>query len=323
MRQRVVILVGLLIVLVAAGLGAFFFLGPSLGISAGTEGEGDTNASPAAQPTPSVPMVEVIGAQIDIPADTVITDTTGLVQRVEITEDEFESRGNDYIRNVADVRGQITLVNIPAGAPILRSDLAEPGLSQSIPESDDFFESRPKAYPLQVNSLSGVADQIVEGDEVDIIMSYAVEQYVQVDENRIETQTYFTSKTLIQRAEVLRIIRPSRTPSEEGEGEGGPEPGSDVSPEGEPGAQVDESGRPIQQGAGDPTLRTGNWVLILALTNQEIEVLEYTRRVDSTITLALRGRDDEDIEDTLGATLGILFGEFDLPVPGPTGPIFP
>jgi pilus assembly protein CpaB len=267
-------------------------------------------------------MVEVVGARIDIPADTVITDTAELLQRVEITEDEFEAGANDYIRNIADVRGQITLLSIPAEAPILRRNLAEPGLSQSIPESDDFFEARPKAYPLQVNSLSGVADQIVEGDEVDVVATFAIEQYVQVNENRIETRTYFSTKTLIQRAEVLRIIRPGRTPSEEGE-EGGPEPGGDVAPEGEGGPQVDESGRPINQGAGDPTLRTGNWVLILALTNQEVEVLEYTRRVDSTITLALRGRDDEDIEDTLGATIGILFTEFDLPIPGPTGPLFP
>jgi Flp pilus assembly protein CpaB len=63
--------------------------------------------------------------------------------------------------------------------------------------------------------------------------------------------------------------------------------------------------------------------LILALTNQEVEVLEYTRRVDSTISLALRGRNDEDIEDTLGVTIGILFSEFDVPVPGPSGPLFP
>lgn len=323
MRQRVVILVGLLIVLVAAGLGAFFFLGPSMGLSVGTDEGGDGGSAPAAEPTPEVPMVEVIGAQIDIPADTVITDTAGLLQRVEITEDEFEVGGNEYIRNMADVQGRITLMSIPAGAPLLRSNLAEPGLSQRIPESDDFFESRPKAYPLQVNSLSGVADQVVEGDEVDIIATYAIEQYVQVNENRIETRTYFTGKTVIQRAEVLRIIRPDRTPSEEGE-EGGPEPGSDVAPEGEPGAQVDEGGRPIDGGAaGGATLRTGNWVLILALTNQEVEVLEYTRRVDSTISLALRGRNDEDIEDTLGVTIGILFSEFDVPVPGPSGPLFP
>jgi pilus assembly protein CpaB len=294
-----------------------------MGVSVGTDEGDEGGSSPAAEPTPQVPMVEVIGAQIDIPADTVITDTAGLLQRVEITEDEFEARGNEYIRNMADARGKITLMGIPAEAPLLQSNLAEPGLSQRIPESDDFFESRPKAYPLQVNNLTGVADQVVEGDEVDIIMSYAIEQYVQVDENRIETRTYFTSKTMIQRAEVLRIIRPARAPSDE-EGEGGPEPGSDVSPEGEPGAQVDEGGRPIDEGsAGGATLRTGNWVLILALTNQEIEVLEYTRRVDSTITLALRGRNDEDIEDTLGATIGILFSEFDLPVPGPSGPIFP
>jgi pilus assembly protein CpaB len=293
-----------------------------MGVSLGPGEEGDNGSSPEAEPTPTVPMVEVIGARIDIPADTVITDTGELLQRVEITEDEFESGANDYIRNMADVRGQITLLSIPAQAPILRRNLAEPGLSQRIPESDDFFESRPKAYPLQVNSLTGVADQVVEGDEVDIVATFAVEQYVQVDENRIETDTYFTTKTLIQRAEVLRIIRPGRTPSEEGE-EGGPEPGSDVSPEGEPGAEVDEGGRPVEQGTDTATLRTGNWVLILALTNQEIEVLEYTRRVDSRITLALRGRNDEDIEDTLGATIGILFSEFDLPVPGPSGPIFP
>ncbi|NJO07532.1 MAG: hypothetical protein HC876_19570 [Chloroflexaceae bacterium] len=72
-------------------------------------------------------------------------------------------------------------------------------------------------------------------------------------------------------------------------------------------------------------LRTGSWILILALNNQEAELLELSsgslpddqgvRVGRSRITLVLRGTGDEDIEDTLGASQDILFQEFGVPIP--------
>jgi pilus assembly protein CpaB len=305
-RGIIIVVVGFVILLLAAAGGAFFLLQQGGG-GIGPIGE---QSEPTATEEPSVP---VIAAAIDIEANSIITDTETALTELSIRESQYDP--SEYITNPLDVQGKQVIRQINANTVIRPSDLIEPGLSQQIPPADEEDEPAPKAYPLEVDALAGVADQIVPGDFVDIVTTYAVEQYVQVTPGRIETRIYHTTKTVIQRAEVLRIVRP---PRQEGEGaEDAPAPGADV--------EMDESGRPVppgQEDGGPTTITQGNWIVVLALTDQEAEVLEYTQNVESDLALVLRSSDDEEIEDTLGATLSILFGEFDVPIPGPGGVIF-
>jgi pilus assembly protein CpaB len=282
-----------------------------------------------ATPTPEAtrePDVPVVVALIDIPAGTVITDTASLVEVELLSVNEFRSLENPAT-NVQDVRDKLLLRDVNAGVPISINNLADPGLSQRIPPPDEPDEARPKAYPVQVDSLSGVADQIIEGDFVDVIGTYGLEVYVQVTETRIETVTFYTTKTIVQRAQVLRILRPARQTTEEGEEEA-PPPGADTQPQGPQTPQVDEEGRPIprEPEAGAANVTPGQWVVVLAVTNQEAEALEYTtnEQVNSNIALVLRATGDEEIEQTSGVTLNILYDEFDVPPPGPGGggPLF-
>jgi pilus assembly protein CpaB len=303
-RGIIIVVVGFIVLLLAAAGGAFFLLQQG--------GVGSIGEQP--QPTATEePSVSVIAAAIDIEANSIITDTETALTELSIRESQFDP--NRYITNPLDVRGKQVIRQINANEVIQPSDLIEPGLSQQIPPADEEDEPAPKAYPLEVDALAGVADQLVPGDFVDVVTTYSVEQYIQVTPGRIETQTYRTTKTVIQRAEVLRIVRPPRPEDESAEDASAP--GEDV--------EVDERGRPVQpgQGEGGPsTITQGNWIVVLAVTNQEAEVLEYTQNVESDTTLVLRGSDDEEIEDTLGATLSILFGEFDVPIPGPGGVLF-
>jgi pilus assembly protein CpaB len=305
-RGIIIVVVGFVVLLLAAA-GGVFFLFQQGGGGIGPIGE---QPRPTATEEPSVP---VLAAAIDIEANSIITDTETALTELSIRESQYNP--NDYVTNPLDVQGKQVVRQINANSVIRPSDLIVPGLSQQIPPADEEDEPDPKAYPLEVDALAGVADQIVPGDSVDIVTTYAVEQYIQVTEDRIETRIYHTTKTVVQRAEVLRIVRPAR-PQAEGEEEA-PPPGSDVE------QNTSGSGRQQQEEGGGPTTITqGTWIVVLALTDQEAEVLEYTQNVESDTTLVLRSSDDDEIEDTLGVTLSILFGEFDVPVPGPGGVLF-
>jgi pilus assembly protein CpaB len=318
MASRIIIIVVVLVLLLAAAGGAAFFLlgGQQPGETGGQGGQQQEEPE-------EEPGVPVIIAAIDIPANTVITDTETLLTEQEIPESDFEDNSSQYLTSMLEIEDKLLTRSVNAGRPILRNDLITPGLSRQIPPADDEDEPAPKAYPLEVDNLSGVADQITPGDFVDVIATYGLEQYIAVTEDRIETSTFYTTKTVVQQAEVLRIIRPaSGAPSEEGAETA---PGADVQPPPEE-PQVDEQGRPIppNEAAGAGNITQGTWTIILAVSNQEAEVLQYTRNelLASEYALALRSADDDEIEDTLGVTLNILYRDFDVPVPGPAGVLF-
>ena len=109
---------------------------------------------------------------------------------------------------------------------IRRSDVTEPGLSILIPTAQP-NQPRPKAVPVQVDNLSGVADQIRPGDFVDILGSFEIQRTIirpGFGENnqivlREEAITGRSVKTLIQNVQVLQILKPAApqgTPGAEG-----------------------------------------------------------------------------------------------------------
>jgi pilus assembly protein CpaB len=75
-----------------------------------------------------------------------------------------------------------------------------------------------------------------------------------------------------------------------------------------------------QNTGGKPTgddFVSGNWLLILAVNDQEAEIIRYSLQKATGLGLVLRGRGDADVEQTLGVTLDILFTQFGLPIPEP------
>jgi hypothetical protein len=61
---------------------------------------------------------------------------------------------------------------------------------------------------------------------------------------------------------------------------------------------------------------------VLAVTDQEAEIIKFSREANNAITLVLRGRGDTATETTIGATLDLLVSSFGLPVPDPNAPAF-
>jgi pilus assembly protein CpaB len=325
------LLIGLIVII--GGLAAFLIL-------RGSETAVTTSQTPEVPPPPTqVPFVPVVQARVDLEANTLLNDQT-VLEVVEVPVTEFD-KAQEFSK-INDVVGKLLINPVPAGRPIRRADLRDPGLAQRIPTPEP-GQPRVKAYPLFVNNLSGVADQIGVNDFVDVVATFSVErqivrpgprQVITVNDNDQvirefefgETQTFFTTKTIIQRAQVLQIVRPA-VPTASAEGAGTSPTETIPPPQSSSLPQVDASGQPITGGqvveggtGGVSTLTQGFWMVVLGLTDQEIELLEFALQSNARIVLALRGADDILIEETIGATLDILVREFGLPLPRPLPP---
>jgi len=274
------------------------------------------------QPTQEQKRAIVI-ARIDIPNNTVLTDTETFLGTIEIPESEFNSAPGQYFTSPNDLLNKQTSRQINFNERIKRTDITEPGLSILIPTAQP-NQPRPKAFPLTVSNLSGVVDQVRPGDFVDVLVSFQVVRTIirpsfEGGTNTItfkeEQITDHPVKTLIQNVQVLQILKQAVA-------EGTPGAATPVPQAGPP--ATDASGQPAAAG-GTPTpqstgprntgtFQPGDWFLVLALTDQQSEVMKYSIE-NGVITLALRGRGDTTVDTTIGSTLQILVEQFGLPLP--------
>jgi pilus assembly protein CpaB len=316
---RLFLVLGVVIAAIAAVLG-FVFLQQQPTLS--------PDGTQPLQPT-AVTTRQVVVALSDIESNTVLTDTETFLAFDEIPATQYEANPDQYFTSLGELQNKLTLRPIGVNEVITRDAVTDAGLSLQIPTAGP-NEPRPKAYPFQVGNLTGVADQIKPGDFVDVLGSFNVTQTFLrpgVDEQgqpTIKEQELVgqTTKTLVQNVQVLQILRPQPAP------EGTPTPEGAPPAEGPP--QTDASGQPVGQGGPEgqgssaaTSLRTGNWVLILAVTDQEAEVIKYSLEQGLGVTLVLRGRGDTAVETTTGATLDLLISEFGLPLPQPFEPTTP
>lgn len=291
-----------------------------------------TVTPPASIEPTAVLTKQVVVARIDIPNNTVLTDTETFLDLSAIPESEYNANPNQYFTSFAEVQGKLTLRPIQATEAIHQNDVTDAGLSLQIPVAAA-NEPRPKAVAFPVDNLSGVADQIKPGDFVDVISSFRFTRVLlrpgfnETGQVIIKEDTITdlqSTKTLVQNVQVLKIVKPAPAP-EGTPTPGGPPPAASNQP------ATDASGQPIQQGGtngqqggttGAETLAPGSWILILAVTDQEAEIIKLSREQGNGITLVLRGRGDTAVETTIGATIDLLISRFGLPLPNPAAPAF-
>jgi pilus assembly protein CpaB len=321
MRQRgsrILLLLGLVI---AAAAAVFLFVVLQNGINP------QPGPDAIVQPTP-ITEVDVVVARIDIPRGTVITDTETYLRVERIPQSDFDQAG-DYIRSIDQARDQLVTSSIGRNARLRLGDITEPGLSQQIPTAEP-DQPRTKAYPILVNNLSGVADLIQQGDRVDVLSSFIFERQVVAAAIGVDPTTQLpeiqpaiseyagrSTRTIVQNVEVLRIVRlqqPSGTPTAGAAAE--------EVPVEEPTPQTDESGAVIEEGEGQPaegdTVPQGaNWYLVVAVTDQEAELIKFAQEQNGRLQLVLRGSGDDATEDTTGVTLDLMVSQYGLPVPDP------
>jgi pilus assembly protein CpaB len=309
---RLFLLLGLLVIVIGAL--AFFVLSqPQL-----------ANNDLTPQPTQELKRKIVI-ARIDIPNNTVLTDTVTFLTTIDIPESEFAAGAGQYFTSPEELLYKQTLRSIAFNERVRKADVTEPGLSIQIPTAPP-GQPRVKAITFQVNNLSGVADQIRPGDFVDVLSSFIVKRtylrpgfndlgQIVIREEPFEGQT---TKTLLQNVQVLQIRKPAPpaegTPTPGGPASGPPATDASGQPAGEGGAQSpDQTPAP----GTENTFQPGSWLLLLAVTDQQAELLKFSIEQGTGITLVLRGRGDSAIENTTGATLDLLVSQYGLPLPQP------
>jgi len=304
--SSLLIIVGLFLLLAAGAAGALIFFAPQQNFL----------AAPTAQmpPTPE-PMVSIIAAEIDIAEGTVITATEGLLTTKEVPASQF-AQGINLV-STEEARNMIATMDINAGDPVRKDALRAAGLAQKIPAAEP-GQPPVKAFPLQVNSLSGVADLVQPGDFVDVLASFNLDVITFHPGVPVQAETGTTdsiserstnegiTKVLLQDVQVLDVIKPA--PPVEGEN-GEPVPASP------PPETEGTNGVPAPPSTLGNTLNSGNWMIVVAVTNQEAEVLRFALDRGIGITTILRRAGDHTTERTVGATMRILVDNYGMPMP--------
>ena len=316
--SSLLIIMGLFILLIA-GAGAYLYLfAPAL--------TGDT-AAQAPIPTP-LPDVEVVQAAIDIEAGTLIDDPATWLTLGSISGEEYAANSGSYLVNVEEARDLKTMVAIAGNQPVRQEQLGPPGLALKIPTPVP-GQSPLKAFPVQVNSLTGVADMIEPGDYVDLMASFNLDVItfrpgVPVNKDEGTMQDVLVEqmgnegsvKVLLQDVEVLDIVKPVAVqPTPEG-GEGG-EAEQPQAVAAEPTPQSMQ----VAKNTDGTVLKNGNWVLIIGVTNQEAEVLRFALDRGIGISTLLRATGDHTTERTVGSTLRILIDNYGMPLPSGMPPV--
>jgi Flp pilus assembly protein CpaB len=240
--------------------------------------------------TPARKMSDVVIATRDIPlGEVVVKDAVGTKQVPddEVTPDEFTDPGK--------VIGQVARQNITNGATVLQSmftGTGAPVIGSSLPTGM-------RAMPVRVDAITGVGSLILPGDRVDVVVTLDIKMVLfnpgdpgasippTLDQNAALQGN--SSKVILQNVEVRAVL-----------GAGG---------------------GIATTGAGAVDLATNQQVVILGLTPQQAEVLEFVGQgaltkggqgAISNITLVLRSPLDKSAPDvkTTGIVLKNLITDY-------------
>ena len=280
-------------------------------------GGGTTNTA-AVTPTPPPPVTVVVASK-DVTAGTILTGDMIKTEQRSVAE-----AGTEAVRTPSEALDRVVVMPVKAGTPLKQSDI------QTIPF---VLPKGKRAMALPVDDMSTVAGLVREKDFVDVVVTGKVKldngqdaqgtpgarptvaptpqprqgadsEDLSVIEP-VDNQTVV--KAVIQRVEVLKVVAPA--PPQENRQEQAP---PDVPP-----ATATAQARARAQTAENRGRISGTQgIIVLAVSNQEAEILRYARDA-ANFQLLLRGRDDADKEDTKGMTLDILIRDYGLPVPKP------
>lgn len=321
-RNNTLIIVLGLVLVIAAGVLIFFVVsrgatpaatptadpsasGGGVGaVGVGTPGASGTSvvitatSAPIAPPTATPTQFGVVVAARAIPAGTVLTaDDLKIIPKPRAEVDESTD-----ITDIGFAVNRINIVPYNPEQPIRKRELVEGGFSQYMKQlvQDRRLEPGKKAFAYVTNEVSAAAGLISENDLVDVVATYVFERRDtnpppagSVVQNNIILE--LTTKTILQNVRVLKVIRlekglqPITVPR--------PTPTAPPPPEGQPA----QSTPVVVAGVGTPTPIptlpsfqesgvgfTNNIILVLAVTDQEAEVLKYTREVRYALSASIQ-----------------------------------
>ncbi len=235
------------------------------------------------QPTTAANVRVVIVARRPIQSG----QTIGIDDIDSVPKPASEVVADQDISSPADALNRISKVNYNVGQQIKKGDLVDGSFSSYMRQlvADKRLESGKKAFAYATNDLSTVTGLIQENDLVDVVATYVVERRTSVSGQATgpNTATYnpgleLTTKTILQNVRVLRVVRLQVRPVETVTRLTPTAPPNPDTPTVVVAVQATPTPTPTLQ----PFLESGvgfavNTVLVLGVTDQEAEVLKFTR----------------------------------------------
>jgi len=320
-RSRTLILLG--VVMLLAAVAAFILLGP------GNIGQPPT-PEVTVEPTPAVPMVEVVVAAQNIPRGRLIT-----ADSVTMASLPANNVPPGAFTNVEDVQNFIARTDILYNQPLMDVMLTRDPALLAARGSDAalLIPNDKRAVALPVDQLSSVGYAIRPGDHVDVLASFWLVdvdregQYKTIPFNRnlvdeliaagleppaaaqqalssLQNASVFprlSSELVLQDLEVLSLgdwVEPTPIPRFT------------------PGVPEEPTPTTVSVPGATPTaLPPRPNVVILIVDPQQALILQWLRESDAIIDLALRGAPDRAPVSTTSVTLQYVFDSFSVTLP--------
>ncbi len=242
-------------------------------------------AGSRAQQAPVAPLItdaltksEVLVAAQDVAPYTVVAPA--MLKKDLVDKDKVEA---DDALEESQVIGKMTSAPLKAGQRVSLSQLTTASFSYTVPQGK-------RGMALPVDDLSTLSGLIEDGDYVDVLYSGSAEvanpQDGQTGSDAGGKQTRYT-KTVLQDVQLLKVVRA---------------------------AQPSKAGQPTQAQQGQPQANAPAGMVIVAVTDQQAEVMKFTRETGS-LHLVLRAKDDHATEETTGANNNVLKDTYGVPIP--------
>ena len=243
--NRLILLIGVFLAIVA-------FIGVILILSGDPGGGGTT--------TPEVTKVKIVKATVDIPLGTIVT--TDMVTEVEVNQVDAPVGA---LHLAGSAIGRVTRQNVLVDQVLLETTFTGTPIANDIQ-----VPAGKRAFPLQVDQVTGVGTLIKPGDYVDVVIGLTSSSFPVVTVNPddesitvVQGLNGTSVKLLLQSLQVIQTILPPPA--------------------------TDANGNPVV--SGGVVLNGQQELVIVAGTANQIEVLKFIQ-MDANVSLVLRSAAD-------------------------------
>jgi len=250
-------------------------------------GQGNPNQpnNPAQSVAPTT--VSVVTAVSDIPLGTVIKqeDLTTLFASKTVPVGAAEAA---VLLDTSQAVGKTTRTFIAGGAQVHSTDFQNRALQLTVPAGK-------RAFPIQVNELTGVLNLLDTGDTIDLVISLRGDAFPVVQVLADGSVTVVSGinplsvklPLLLQDIQIIGVLEsPAPAPAE------------------------GQAGAPAA--SQKPSITGANKLLVLAVTPQQAEVLLFARTTGTLDAILRPPSDAGQTSDTTGVILKILVDQYDI-----------
>jgi len=247
-------------------------------LSNGSGGTGNNGqpAGPTAPPT----QLPVVVAVSDIPLGTVVTADLLTTRTIAVPSIETNALGD-----VSQAVGKTTRTNLVAGQQVHATDFQNRAVPLTVPAGK-------RAFPIQVNELTGVLNLLDVGDNVDLIVSLRGDAFPVVQVLSDGSVTVVSGinplsvkiPLLMQDVQIIGVLdAPAPAPAE---------------------------GQAAPAASTKPVITGANKLLVLAVTPQQAEVLLFARTTGTLDAILRPPSDAGQTNDTSGVILKTLVDHY-------------